>query len=70
MKKIYLQAFLAGLTFLIISLILERNLSTDTLTEKGIMAAVFALIYALVLWARQRYKKGRWFIWQITAPYL
>ncbi|WP_445384316.1 hypothetical protein ACT6NV_10030 [Robiginitalea sp. IMCC44478] len=59
LKKIGLQAFLAGLTFLIISLILERNMSADTLAEKGIIAAVFAVIYALVLWVRQRYKKGR-----------
>jgi ABC-type Fe3+-siderophore transport system permease subunit len=59
LKKIGLQAFLAGLTFLIISLILERSVSADTLAEKGIMAAVFAVIYALVLWVRQRYKKGR-----------
>ena len=59
MKKIYLQAFLAGLTFLIISLILERSVSADTLVEKGIVAAVFAVIYALVLWVRQHYKKGR-----------
>ena len=56
MKKIYLQAFLAGLTFLIISLILERSWSVDTLLDKGGIALVFALIYGLVLWIRQRYK--------------
>lgn len=56
-KKLLIQVVVAALLFWIIKLILERDMSTETMIREGKIALVFGIAYAVFLIIRDRFRK-------------
>lgn len=56
-KRLITQALMGGLLYFGISLILEKDLSTQTVQTEGGEALIFALVYGVGLWAYYKFIK-------------
>jgi hypothetical protein len=56
-KKFLVQVGIAVLVYMVISLILEKDMSTDTLVRELKDGLIFGLAYAVFLFVWNRYKK-------------
>jgi hypothetical protein len=55
-KKIGIQASVAALIYILISLVLERDLTSDILVRELRDGLIFGLAYGLILWIWKRFK--------------
>ena len=58
-KKFIVQVGMAALLYVVISLILEKNVSSEILMRELRDGLVFGLVYALVLWIWSRVKQRK-----------
>jgi len=56
-KKFFVQVAIAILLYVIISLILAKDMSTDTFLKELKDGLIFGLVYGVFLWIWNRYKK-------------
>ena len=56
-KKFIVQVGIAILLYMVISLILEKDMSVDTLVKELKDGLIFGLVYAVFLFVWKRYKK-------------
>lgn len=56
-KKFIAQVLIAMLLYVVISLILEREITTEILLTESRDGLVFGLVYGVVLWIWNRSKK-------------
>jgi len=56
-KKFIVQVGMAILLYMVISLILEKDMSTDTVLKELKDGLIFGLVYGVFLWIWNRYKK-------------
>ena len=56
-KRFFVQVAIAILLYTVISLILEKDMSTDILLKELKDGLIFGLVYAVFLWIWNRYKK-------------
>ncbi len=57
-KKFIAQVVIAMLLYVLISLILERDFSTEILLKESRDGLIFGLVYGAVIWIWNRRKKG------------
>ena len=55
-KKVLIQAGVAAMLYILISLILERELTSDILLRELRDGLIFGLVYGLLLWIWKRVK--------------
>lgn len=58
-KKFIAQVGIAIALYMVISLILEKDMSTDTLVKELKDGLIFGLVYAVFLFIWNRYKKKK-----------
>lgn len=58
LKKFIAQIVIAMLLYVTISLILERDFSTEILLREFRDGLIFGLVYGIVIWIWNRRKKG------------
>lgn len=58
-QRILTQAFIGGILYLLISLILENSLSSETFISEGGEALIFTVIYGIGLWVYHRFIKKK-----------
>ncbi|MBT8263987.1 MAG: hypothetical protein HKM92_10560 [Arenibacter sp.] len=56
-KKFIVQVGIAILLYMVVSLILEKDMSVDTLVKELKDGLIFGLVYAVFLFVWNRYKK-------------
>jgi hypothetical protein len=56
-KRLLAQALMGGVIYFGISLVLEKDSSTETMRTEGTEAVIFAIVYGVGLWAYYKFIK-------------
>lgn len=56
-KRLLAQALMGGVIYFGISLVLEKDYSTETMRTEGAEAVIFAMVYGAGLWAYYKFIK-------------
>lgn len=57
-KKLISQVIAAIVLYTVISVILEKDYSTDTWINEGKEALIFGAIFGVLMWLRERFRKS------------
>ena len=57
-KKLISQIIAAIVLYTVISVILEKDYSTETWMNEGKEALIFGAIFGVLMWLRERYRKS------------
>ncbi len=58
-KKLISQVIAAVVLYTVISVVLEKDYTTDTWINEGKEALIFGLVFGILMWLRERFRKNQ-----------